>query len=102
MCTAGVALRALRFHAELQSGERVLITGATGGKRVQPVSVALLTGASAAGVGIHAIQLVKNVFKGTVVAVTSSHDKASVLRQYGADEVIVCSTKQELQRFHHK
>jgi len=83
-CTAAVALRALQFHANLQTGERVLITGATG------------------GVGIHALQLVKKVFQGRVVAVTSSQAKANVLKEYGADEVVVCTTKEELQQFHHK
>jgi NADPH:quinone reductase-like Zn-dependent oxidoreductase len=84
MCTAGVALRGLRFHADLQPGERVLITGATG------------------GVGIHAIQLAKHVFGAHVVALTSSEAKATVLREYGADEVIVCSTQEQLQQFHHR
>jgi NADPH:quinone reductase-like Zn-dependent oxidoreductase len=84
MCTAGVALRGLRFHADLRPGERVLITGATG------------------GVGIHAIQLAKRVFGAHVVALTSSEAKAAVLREYGADEVIVCSTKEQLQQFHHR
>jgi NADPH:quinone reductase-like Zn-dependent oxidoreductase len=84
MCTAGVALRGLRFHADLRPGERVLITGATG------------------GVGIHAVQLAKKVFGAHVVAVTSSEDKAAVLRQHGADEVVVCATKEELQQFHHR
>ena len=84
MCTAGVALRGLRFHADLRPGERVLITGATG------------------GVGIHAIQLAKHVFGAHVVALTSSEAKAAVLREYGADEVIVSSTQEQLQQFHHR
>ncbi len=32
MCTAAVALRALTFHANIREGERVLVTGASGGK----------------------------------------------------------------------
>ena len=41
MCTAAVAYRALVHHAHMRPGERVLVTGASG------------------GVGIHAIQIVK-------------------------------------------
>jgi len=84
MCTAGVALRGLQYHADLQQGERLLITGATG------------------GVGIHAIQLAKKMFGATVVTITSSQDKVSILHQYGADEVIVCQTKEELEQFHRR
>jgi D-arabinose 1-dehydrogenase-like Zn-dependent alcohol dehydrogenase len=69
-CTAGVALRGLRTRGKLQPGERVLITGASG------------------GVGMHAIQVAK-ALGGVVIAVTSSESKASALRKRGADEVVV-------------
>jgi D-arabinose 1-dehydrogenase-like Zn-dependent alcohol dehydrogenase len=71
-CTAGVALRALRSRAQLQAGETVLITGASG------------------GVGIHAVQLAR-ILGAKVVAVTSKAAKAQALADAGADEVIVSS-----------
>jgi len=69
-CTAGVALRALRHVARLELGERVLVTGASG------------------GVGLCAIQLAKSM-GASVVAATGSADKAEALRKAGADEVVV-------------
>lgn len=69
-CTAGVALRALRHEAELQLGETVLITGASG------------------GVGMAAIQVAK-AMGARVIAVTSSAAKEARLRDVGADHVVV-------------
>lgn len=69
-CTAGVALRALRGVAKLELGERVLITGASG------------------GVGMAAIQLAKSM-GASVVAQTSSAAKREFLLAAGADEVVV-------------
>lgn len=69
-CTAGVALRALRTHGQVGAGQSVLITGASG------------------GVGLHAMQLVR-ALGARAIAVTSSDDKAAVLRGFGADDVIV-------------
>jgi len=69
-CTAAVALRALQHHAQLRAGQRLLITGCTG------------------GVGMHAIQIARHI-GATVVAVTSSRDKQATLRDHGASEVIV-------------
>ncbi len=69
-CTAGTALRGLRARANLQPGERVLITGASG------------------GVGAHGIQIAK-ALGAEVIAVTSSEAKVDALRSYGADEVVV-------------
>ncbi len=46
------------------------------------------------------MQIVKNVFKGHVIAITSSESKVPVLKQYGADEVLVCDTKEKLSQFH--
>lgn len=59
----------------MRPGERVLVTGASG------------------GVGIHAIQIVKAL--GAVsIALTSSREKEQLLRRYGADEVLVCDGKE--------
>jgi acryloyl-coenzyme A reductase len=69
-CTAAVALRALRTRARLRAGETVVITGAAG------------------GVGIHAVQIAK-ILGARVVAVTSDRSKTDVLRERGADEVVV-------------
>lgn len=69
-CTAAVALRALTIQGRLVAGERVLVTGASG------------------GVGIHAIQIAK-ILGAHVAAVTSQADKAEALRAHGADQVIV-------------
>lgn len=70
MCTAGVALCALRTRGRLTLGETVLITGAGGGVGVMAIQVARRMGAR-------------------VVAVTSSPGKAERLRGLGASEVIV-------------
>jgi D-arabinose 1-dehydrogenase-like Zn-dependent alcohol dehydrogenase len=69
-CTAAVALRGLRHHGRLQSGDTVVITGASG------------------GVGVHAMQVAK-ILGARVVAVTSNPEKEKALREHGADEVIV-------------
>jgi D-arabinose 1-dehydrogenase-like Zn-dependent alcohol dehydrogenase len=69
-CTAGVALRALRAHAQLSAGETVVITGASG------------------GVGVHAMQVAK-ILGAKVVAVTSNASKQEALTALGADEVVL-------------
>jgi D-arabinose 1-dehydrogenase-like Zn-dependent alcohol dehydrogenase len=69
-CTAGIALRALRARAELQPGQRVLVTGASG------------------GVGLHGLQVAR-ALGAHVIAVTSSPAKAETLRAHGAHEVVV-------------
>jgi D-arabinose 1-dehydrogenase-like Zn-dependent alcohol dehydrogenase len=76
-CTAAVALRALRTHARLRAGERVLVTGASG------------------GVGVHGLQVARCLGAETV-AVTSSPEKAERLAPF-ADRVIV-STPGEFHR----
>jgi acryloyl-coenzyme A reductase len=69
-CTAAVALRALRHEAGLSLGERVLVTGASG------------------GVGTMAIQVAKSA-GATVVAGTSDPEhKGELLRRLGADHVV--------------
>lgn len=78
-CTAGVALRAMRTHGRLESGQRVLITGASG------------------GVGLHAVQIAK-AMGASVTAITSSADKVEALERLGADSVVVS----EDLRFHKK
>jgi acryloyl-coenzyme A reductase len=69
-CTAAVALRALRRHANLHAGQSVLITGASG------------------GVGVHAIQIAK-ILGARVVALTTSPEKAERLGELGADDVVI-------------
>ena len=73
-CTAGVALRALRTHGGLESGQTVLITGASG------------------GLGLHAMQVAR-ALGAQVVAITSSESKAEFLRQSGADHVVVSAPR---------
>jgi len=75
MCTAAVALRGLQYHAKIEPGDRVLITGATG------------------GVGIHAIQVAK-LLGAHVIALTSSQNKIPILKEYGADEVLLWDKKE--------
>ncbi|MCK6546432.1 zinc-binding dehydrogenase [Myxococcota bacterium] len=70
MCTAGVALQALRARGRLEVGERVLITGASG------------------GVGGAAVQLAKKM-GAHVLATTTSEKKVPFVQKLGADEVIV-------------
>lgn len=70
MCTAGVALRALRGRAELELGESVLITGASG------------------GVGQAAIQIARHM-GARVVVTTTSPGKVEALRALGAHHVVV-------------
>lgn len=70
MCTAGVALRALRGIAKLTVGETVLITGGSG------------------GVGQAAIQIARHM-GARVVATTTSPGKVDALRELGAHHVVV-------------
>lgn len=70
MCTAGVALYALRSRGRLALGETALITGASG------------------GVGAAAIQLARRM-GARVIATTTSPAKAGRLAELGAHEVIV-------------
>ena len=77
MCTAGVALRALRSIGRLVLGETVLVTGASG------------------GVGAYAIQIARSM-GARVIATTTSEAKAERLAELGAHEVIV-SAKSDFQ-----
>ena len=70
VCPVGTSVRAALGVAQVEPGHVVLITGAGG------------------GLGLHQIQVVKSV-RASVIAVTSSAEKAEIVRQAGADEVIV-------------
>jgi D-arabinose 1-dehydrogenase-like Zn-dependent alcohol dehydrogenase len=70
MCTAGVALRALRTIANLRAFETILITGASG------------------GVGVMAVQLAR-AMGARVIAATSSPAKIDALVELGAHEVVL-------------
>jgi acryloyl-coenzyme A reductase len=69
-CTAGTAVHVVRTRGQIQRGETVLITGASGGVGLQAVQLARLDGAR-------------------VIAVSSGEAKARALYNAGADEVIV-------------
>jgi D-arabinose 1-dehydrogenase-like Zn-dependent alcohol dehydrogenase len=71
-CTFGVSLRALRSVGKVTLGDRILITGASG------------------GVGIAAIQVAK-ALGAQVIAATSSPSKQKALLEAGADDVVVDS-----------
>jgi D-arabinose 1-dehydrogenase-like Zn-dependent alcohol dehydrogenase len=70
VCPVATGVRAALSVAGLSPGHLVLITGAGG------------------GLGLHQIQIAKSV-QAQVIAVTSSPQKADMVRQAGADEVII-------------
>lgn len=84
MCTYGTVWRALR-KANVRAGEKVLVTGASG------------------GVGSAALQICKAMGLGTY-AVTSAENKVDHIRAMGADEVVVVpregTTKNAPMTFH--
>lgn len=69
-CPIGVALGAIHDLAQPKPGETALVTGAGG------------------GVGVHAVQLLK-AYGARVFAVTTTDEKVSRLREFGADEVLL-------------
>jgi acryloyl-coenzyme A reductase len=69
-CAIGTELNAIRDVAAVQPGDRVLVSGAGG------------------GLGIHGVQIAK-LCGGHVIAVTTSDEKAQIIRDAGAHEVIV-------------
>ncbi|MCC6777589.1 MAG: alcohol dehydrogenase catalytic domain-containing protein [Hyphomicrobiales bacterium] len=70
VCPVGTSVRATLGVAATAPGQTVLVTGAGG------------------GLGLHQIQVARSV-QARVIAVTSSADKAALVRTAGADEVIV-------------
>lgn len=69
-CAVGTLLNAIRDTGKVRPGETVLVTGAGG------------------GLGVHTLQLAR-LFGATVVAVTTSPEKAERLYEFGADHVVV-------------
>lgn len=69
-CTVGSELNAIRDVAGVKAGERVLVNGAGG------------------GLGIHGVQLA-HVSGAEVIAVTGSPQKVDMIRQAGADHVVL-------------
>ena len=69
-CPIATSLRAVRSVGQIQPGDTVAITGASG------------------GLGVHQIQIVR-ALGGLPIAITSSPDKAAFLRELGASEVVV-------------
>ena len=71
-CAIGTTLNAVRDVARVAIGERVMVTGAGG------------------GLGVHAVQLAR-LAGAWVIAQTTSADKASLLAEVGAHEVLVAA-----------
>lgn len=69
-CAIGTVLAAIRDVGRTQAGDRLLVTGAGGGLGVHAVQVAKLCGAM-------------------VIAQTSSAEKVPLIRQMGADEIVI-------------
>ena len=69
-CAVGCQLNGVRDVGKVKLGDEVLVTGAGG------------------GVGIHGVQIAKRA-GGRVIAVTTSPDKAKIVLQAGADDVII-------------
>jgi D-arabinose 1-dehydrogenase-like Zn-dependent alcohol dehydrogenase len=69
-CAIGTSLNAVRDVGRIKPGERVLVTGAGG------------------GLGVHAVQLAR-LAGAFVIAPTTSQDKAKLLAELGAHEVLV-------------
>jgi acryloyl-coenzyme A reductase len=69
-CAIGTSLNAVRDVGRVKPGESVLVTGAGG------------------GLGVHALQLA-HLCGAFVIAVTGSPDKAELLKELGAHEVLV-------------
>ncbi|WP_158670682.1 alcohol dehydrogenase catalytic domain-containing protein [Bradyrhizobium guangdongense] len=75
-CTIGTELNAVRDVGRVQTGDRVLVTGAGG------------------GLGLHGVQL-SRLAGAFTIAVTTSKAKAARIREAGADEVIVVERGRE-------
>lgn len=70
VCPVGTSVRAALGVAQIGPGDVVLVTGAGG------------------GLGLHQIQIAKSV-AAHVIAVTSSGEKADIIKQAGADDVVI-------------
>src|SRR5207244_10167875 len=77
-CAYGTARRMMHTNGHVAAGEKVLILGASGGVGVCCVQLAKLAGA-------------------TVIAATSSEEKAARLRALGADHIIDYAAKDFVQ-----
>lgn len=75
-CAIGTGLNAIRDVGRVRMGDTVLITGAGG------------------GLGVHAIQLAR-LAGAWVIAQTTSPDKASQLKELGADEVVTSARSED-------
>lgn len=75
-CAIGTSLNAVRDTGHVQLGERVLVTGAGG------------------GLGVHALQLARAA-GAFVIAQTTSADKAPLLQELGAHEVLVSERNED-------
>lgn len=75
-CAIGTSLNAVRDTGRVQLGERVLVTGAGG------------------GLGVHALQLARAA-GAFVIAQTTSADKADLLRELGAHQVLVTARDED-------
>ncbi len=71
-CAIGTMLHAVRAVGRIAPGDRVLVTGAGG------------------GLGVHGVQLAKRA-GGYVIAQTTSQAKVDVLRELGADAVVLAA-----------
>lgn len=69
-CGVGTSFHAIRTAAAVRGGETVLVTGAGG------------------GTGLHSVQIAR-AFGARVIAVTTSPGKETLIREHGADEVVV-------------
>jgi D-arabinose 1-dehydrogenase-like Zn-dependent alcohol dehydrogenase len=78
-CAIGTGLNAIREVGRVQPGDRVLVTGAGG------------------GLGVHAIQLARAA-GAFVVALTTSPEKAPLLHELGAHEVVVGERGEDFSR----
>lgn len=78
-CVLGAVYRGVIQKGRVRAGETVLVTGAGGGAGIHAVQLAALSGAR-------------------VLAVTTSPEKVRVIEEAGADEVLVGSSPEVLER----
>ncbi|MDR7076050.1 D-arabinose 1-dehydrogenase-like Zn-dependent alcohol dehydrogenase [Neobacillus niacini] len=78
-CTIGTEFNAIRDVGKLGIGEKVLVTGAGG------------------GLGIHGVQLAKSA-GGFVICITTSPEKVEVIKNVGADVVLLVGKDEEFSK----